>query len=88
VRKADIWGSRRYLKSIPEDERSQIEAHTTIWYKDQQSHLIQRTKALEHSFAKQRNALQWDEKTIAHVAWTGRSFRSRACVLDCIGSAR
>ena len=70
VRKADIWGSRRYLKSIPEDERSQIEAHTTIWYKDQQSHLIQRTKALEHSFVKQRNTLQWDEKTIAHVAWS------------------
>ena len=44
--------------------------HTTIWNKDQQAHTIQRAKALEHSFSKQRKTLQWDEKTINHVAWS------------------
>ena len=62
--------SRRYLKSIPEEERPKHESPGTLCLKDIQAHTIQRWKALENSFSKHVTAVQWDEVQINKVAWS------------------
>ena len=50
--------AKRYLKSIPEEERPTHECRETLRLKDIQAHDIQRFKALEHSFSKYATAVQ------------------------------
>jgi hypothetical protein len=61
--------SKRYLKSLPEAERPQHESHETVRLHDMQFWFVQRQRAVENSFSKRRNVLQWDEVTINKVAW-------------------
>ena len=49
---------KRYLKSIPEEERPTHECRETLRLRDIQAHDIQRFKALEHSFSRYVTAVQ------------------------------
>ena len=68
-----IAGSKRYLASIAEEDRPDIESYGTIRLHDIQAHTIQRCKALESSFGSQRGTYQWDEWTGDNVAWVVQS---------------
>ena len=50
--------SRRYLKSIPEEQRPKHECPETLRLRDIQLHQIQRRKALENSFSRHVTAVQ------------------------------